>query len=589
MSQPIITRVFDLLIESIAKHDKSDVFASKIKGEWQKISAKDFIHSITQLSLGLLKIGIEKGDKIAVISESRPEWNIVDFAVQQVGAIGVPLYPNITVEDYKYIFNDANIKLIFVGDESLLRKAQEAAKEAPSVQEIYCFDKVLGGKFWKKILEKADNQDIEKLETIKSSIKTNDLLTIIYTSGTTGSPKGVMLSHQNLISNFESCRNNFPIDETCRALSFLPLNHVYERMVLYLYMSKGLSIYYAQNMATIAEDLRDVQPHIFTTVPRLLEKVYDKIVAKGYELSGTKRRIFLWALDLGLKYDPNETFSSWYHFQLKWSKKLVFSKWQEALGGNIRMICSGAAALQPRLARVFWAAGIPVSEGYGMTETSPVIATNQIMPLDLRIGTVGPIIDGTTVQIAEDGEILVKGPNVMLGYYNKPELTKEVIDNDGWLHTGDIGTLVEGKYLKITDRKKEIFKTSGGKYVAPQVLENKMKESAYIEQMVVVGESQKFPAALIIPEFAVILEWCKSQGIDYTSDAEMVKNQQVLKLIFNEIARFNKEFASYEQVKKFTLLPATWTVEGGEITPTLKPKRKAINAKYNDVIERMYE
>lgn len=589
MSQPTITRVFDLLTESIAKHDKSDVFASKVKGEWQRISAKDFIHSITQLSLGLLKIGIEKGDKIAVISESRPEWNIVDFAVQQAGAIGVPLYPNITVEDYKYIFNDASIKLVFVGDETLLRKAQEAAKEAPSLQEIYCFDKVLGGRFWKEISEKADNQNIDKLEAIKSSIDTNDLLTIIYTSGTTGSPKGVMLSHQNLISNFESCRNNFPIDETCRALSFLPLNHVYERMVLYLYMSKGLSIYYAQNMATIAEDLRDVRPHIFTTVPRLLEKVYDKIVAKGYELSGTKRRIFLWALGLGLKYDPNQTFGWWYNFQLKWAKKLVFSKWQEALGGNIRMICSGAAALQPRLARVFWAAGIPVSEGYGMTETSPVIATNQIMPLDLRIGTVGPIIDGTTVQIAEDGEILVKGPNVMMGYYNKPELTKEVIDHEGWLHTGDIGTLVEGKYLKITDRKKEIFKTSGGKYVAPQVLENKMKESTYIEQMIVVGESQKFPVALIIPEFAVIREWSKTQGIEYTSDTEMVKNQQVLKLIFNEIARFNKEFAPYEQIKKFTLLATPWTVEGGEITPTLKPKRKAINAKYNDVIERMYE
>jgi long-chain acyl-CoA synthetase len=354
-------------------------------------------------------------------------------------------------------------------------------------------------------------------------------------------------------------------------------------------MSKGLSIYYAQNMATIAEDLRDVQPHIFTTVPRLLEKVYDKIVAKGYELSGIKRRIFLWALNLGLNYDPNKTFGWWYNTQLKWAKKLVFNKWQEALGGNIRMICSGAAALQPRLARVFWAAGIPVSEGYGMTEASPVIATNRIKPLDLRIGTVGPIIDGTTVQIAEDGEILVKGPNIMLGYYNLPELTKEAIDQDGWLHTGDIGKLEEGKYLKITDRKKEIFKTSGGKYVAPQVLENKMKESLYIEQMMVVGESQKFPAALIVPEFTTIRDWCKSQGINYTSDVEMIKNQQVLKLIFGEIARFNKEFAPYEQVKKFTLLSTPWTVEGGEVTPTLKPKRKMINLKYKETIERMYE
>ncbi len=584
-----ITRIFDLLDQSLAKYNKSDVFGSKIKGEWQRISASSFIDSVTQLSLGLLKIGIEKGDKIAVISESRPEWNIVDFAVQQAGAIGVPLYPNITVDDYKYIFKDASIKLVFVGDESLLRKAQEAARDAPSVQEIYCFDKVLGGKHWQEISEKADNQDITALEVIKASIKTDDLLTIIYTSGTTGNPKGVMLSHRNIISNFLSCKDNYPIDETCRALSFLPLNHVYERMVLYMYMSLGTSIYYAQNMATIAEDLRDIQPHIFTTVPRLLEKVYDKIVAKGYEQSGTKRRVFLWALNLGLRFDPNQSFGWWYNLQLKWAKKLVFSKWQAALGGNIRMICSGAAALQPRLARVFWAAGIPVSEGYGMTETSPVIATNRILPLDLRIGTVGPIIDGTTVKIAEDGEILVKGPNVMMGYYNLPQLTKETIDPDGWLHTGDIGRFEEGKYLKITDRKKEIFKTSGGKYVAPQMIENKMKESVYIEQLMVVGESQKFPAALIIPEFAVIREWCKSQGIDYTSDVEMVRNQQILKLIFAEIAQFNKEFAPYEQVKKFVLLATPWTVEGGEVTPTLKPKRKAINAKYKDIIDGMYE
>jgi long-chain acyl-CoA synthetase len=352
-----MTRVFHLLDQSLAKYNKSDVFASKINGEWQRTSAKNFIDAVTQLSLGLLKIGVKKGDKIAVISESRPEWNIVDFAVQQVGAIGVPLYPNITVEDYKYIFNDAGIKLVFVGDADLLRKAQDAAKDAQSVQEIYSFDKIVGNNHWKEILEKADNQDIEKFDSIKSSIKSDDLLTIIYTSGTTGNPKGVMLSHQNLISNLESCRDNFPIDETCRALSFLPLNHVYERMVLYLYMSKGLSIYYAQNMATIAEDLRDVQPHIFTTVPRLLEKVYDKIVAKGYELNGLKRRIFLWALDVGLKYDPNQEFGVWYNFQLKWAKNLVFSKWQEALGGNIRLICSGAAALQPRLARVFLGCG----------------------------------------------------------------------------------------------------------------------------------------------------------------------------------------------------------------------------------------
>ena len=584
-----ITRVFDLLNERIAKYNKSDLFTSKIKGEWQPTSAKDFIDLVNQFSLGLLNIGVKKNDKIAIISESRTEWNIVDFGVQQVGAIGVPLYPNITVDDYRYIFNNAEIKLVFVGDESLLRKAQEAAKDAPTVQEIYCFDKILGSKHWSEVSEKTDSQAINKIEAIKATIKTDDLFTLIYTSGTTGNPKGVMLSHQNIISNFEACATYIPIDETCRALSFLPLNHIYERAVLYLYMSLGTSIYYAQNMATIAEDLREIKPQTFTTVPRLLEKVYDKIVAKGYEQSGTKRRVFLWALNLGLKYDPNQTFGWWYNFQLKWARKLVFNKWQEALGGNIRMICSGAAALQPRLARVFWAAGIPVSEGYGMTEASPVIAANRTIPLDLRIGTVGPVIDGTTVKIAEDGEILVKGPNVMMGYYHLPELTAETIDHEGWLHTGDIGRLEEGKYLKITDRKKEIFKTSGGKYVAPQVIENKMKESPYIESVMVVGESQKFPAALIIPEFSAIREWCKIQSIDYTYDAEMMKNQQVLKLIFGEIIRFNQEFAPHEQVKKFTLLSNPWTVEGGEITPTLKPKRKVINIKYKETIELMYE
>ena len=588
MSQPI-NRIFDLLTESIAKHNKPDTFASKIKGEWVKVSATDFINAVNQLSYGLLKLGVKKGDKIAIISESRPEWNIVDFGTQQVGAVSVPLYPNITVEDYKYIFHDADISYVFVGDETLLERAQEAAKDAKSIKTIYTFDKIKGANHWQEVSDTANNENQNKVEAIKASINSDDLLTLIYTSGTTGKPKGVMLSHRNIISDFEGCKDYFPIDPDCRALSFLPLNHVYERMVLYLYMRLGASIYYAQNMGTIAEDLKDVKPHIFTTVPRLLEKVYDKIVAKGYELGGLKRRIFLWALDLGLKYDPNIDFGWWYNQQLKLAQKLVFSKWQEALGGNIRMICSGAAALQPRLARVFWAAGIPVSEGYGMTESSPVIATNRVKPLDLRIGTVGPVIDGGTIKIADDGEILYKGPNVMIGYYNQPELTKEVIDKDGWLHTGDIGKLEEGKYLKITDRKKEIFKTSGGKYVAPQVLENKIKESVFVEQIMVVGESQKFPGALIVPEFAALKDWAKANNIAYTTDAEMVENHDVQKLINDEVHRFNKEFAPYEQVKKVKLLANPWTIENGEITPTLKPKRKVIVNKYKDLIDAMYE
>ncbi len=398
-----------------------------------------------------------------------------------------------------------------------------------------------------------------------------------------------MLSHRNLISNIEACSGNFPIDEHCRALSFLPLNHVYERMVLYLYMRLGVSIYYAQNIATIAEDLRDVRPHIFTTVPRLLEKIYDKIVAKGYEQTGLKRRIFLWALGIGLQYDPNKKYGWWYNKQLEWANKLVFSKWREALGDNLRMVNSGAAALQARLARVFWAAGIPIAEGYGMTESSPVIAVNRISPLDLRIGTVGPIIDGVTARIAEDGEILVKGENVMMGYYNQSELTKEVIDAEGWLHTGDIGVLEDGKYLKITDRKKEIFKTSGGKYIAPQMIENKLKESLFIEMVMVVGEGQKFPAALIIPEFMALREWCKSHNISYTSDYEMIDNEAIIKKIYEEVNILNKDFAQYERVKKIKLLASPWTVEGGEITPTLKPKRKVIMAKYKEAIDELFE
>jgi long-chain acyl-CoA synthetase len=588
MSQPI-TRIFDLLPESIAKYNKPDVFASKIKGEWVKISAHEFIDSINQLSYGLLKLGVKKGDKIAIISESRPEWNIVDFGIQQAGAVSVPLYPNITVEDYKYIFQDANISYVFVGDEALLERAQEAIKVAPSVKAIYTFDKIKGANNWKEVTDTASEENKATIETIKKSIKTDDLLTLIYTSGTTGKPKGVMLTHRNIISDFEGCKDYFPIDAECRALSFLPLNHVYERMVLYLYIRLGVSIYYAQNMGTIAEDLKDVKPQIFTTVPRLLEKVYDKIVATGYGLDGLKRRIFLWALDLGLQYDPNVSGGWLYNQQLKIARKLVFSKWQQALGGNIRMICSGAAALQPRLARVFWAAGIPVSEGYGMTEASPVIATNRVKPLDLRIGTVGPVIDGGMIKIADDGEILYKGPNVMAGYYNLPELTKEAIDADGWLHTGDIGTLVEGKFLKITDRKKEIFKTSGGKYLAPQVLENKIKESIYVEQIMVVGEGQKFPGALIIPEFVALKEWCKAHNIPFTSDADIANNHDVNKLLMDEVNRYNKEFAPYEQVKKIELLANPWTIENGEITPTLKPKRKVIMNKFKDLIEGMYE
>jgi long-chain acyl-CoA synthetase len=581
-------RVFDILPQFVAIHDKKDVFASKIAGEWIKYSAHEFIDLVNQTSLGLMKIGVKKGDKIAIISPNRPEWNIMDFGIQQVGAVSVPLYPNITVEDYQYIFKDADIKLIFVADEELLSKARQAAKVSETIEEIYTFDKVLGAKNWKEILQTVDSQSFIQIDLQKKQVEADDLLTLIYTSGTTGKPKGVMLSHQNLVSNIEATTDYFPLDNTCKALSFLPQCHVYERTAIYLYLRLGVSVYYAESMDTISENLREVKPEIFTTVPRLLEKVYDKIVAKGYELTGLKRKLFLWALDLGLKYEPNKNYGWWYRKQLELARKLVFSKWKEALGGNIRMICSGAAALQPRLSRIFWAAGIPVSEGYGMTETSPVISTTRIKPLDLRIGTVGTVISGVTVKIAEDGEILVKGPNVMQGYYKNPEQTAETIDAEGWLHTGDIGEFIDGRFLKITDRKKEIFKTSGGKYVAPQMVENVLKESNFIEQICVVGEGQKFPSALIVPSFDVLKEWSKIHKIDYTNDAQMIDNQEVIKKMYEEVEKLNARFAQYERVKKIALLPKIWTIESGEITPTLKPKRKVISTKYKAEIEKLY-
>jgi long-chain acyl-CoA synthetase len=581
-------RVFDILPQFVAIHDKKDVFASKIAGEWIKYSTHEFIDLVNQTSLGLMKIGVKKGDKIAIISPNRPEWNIMDFGIQQVGAVSVPLYPNITVEDYQYIFKDADIKLIFVADEELLSKARQAAKVSETIEEIYTFDKVLGAKNWKEILQTVDSQSFIQIDLQKKQVEADDLLTLIYTSGTTGKPKGVMLSHQNLVSNIEATTDYFPLDNTCKALSFLPQCHVYERTAIYLYLRLGVSVYYAESMDTISENLREVKPEIFTTVPRLLEKVYDKIVAKGYELTGLKRKLFLWALDLGLKYEPNKNYGWWYRKQLELARKLVFSKWKEALGGNIRMICSGAAALQPRLSRIFWAAGIPVSEGYGMTETSPVISTTRIKPLDLRIGTVGTVISGVTVKIAEDGEILVKGPNVMQGYYKNPEQTAETIDAEGWLHTGDIGEFIDGRFLKITDRKKEIFKTSGGKYVAPQMVENVLKESNFIEQICVVGEGQKFPSALIVPSFDVLKEWSKIHKIDYTNDAQMIDNQEVIKKMYEEVEKLNARFAQYERVKKIALLPKIWTIESGEITPTLKPKRKVISTKYKAEIEKLY-
>ena len=582
------TRVFDLLPLHVERYNKEDALSSKINGQWVKHSSQDVLNQANKVSLGLMALGIRKGDKVAIISPNRPEWNFIDFGIQQLGAVSVPMYPTITEEDYRYIFSDAEVKLVFVADENLYSRVQSAIKNLTGIQEVYTFNRVAGAKHWTEIRDLTNNGHEEQLGLYRAEVDPEDLLTLIYTSGTTGNPKGVMLTHRNLMSNVEASVPNVPVDHTGRALSFLPMCHIYERMCIYLYMRSGISVYYAESMDTIGENLKEVKPHVFTTVPRLLEKVYDKIVNKGYELTGVKKKLFFWALNLGLKYDPNLDQGPWYNAQLKLANNLIFNKWREALGGNIKLISSGAAALQPRLTRVFWAAGIPVVEGYGLTETSPVVSTSRIEPENIRVGCVGKIIDGVEVKIADDGEILVKGPNVMKGYYNKPQLTAEVMDEEGWFHTGDIGELVEGQFLKITDRKKEMFKTSGGKYIAPQLIENKLKESALIEQAMVVGDGQKFPSVLLVPSFSALQEWAKAQELTYTSDVDMITKAEVLNKFQKELDSFNEQFAQYERVKKFALLPVLWGIEGGEMTPTLKLKRKNIHAKYKDHIDRMY-
>jgi long-chain acyl-CoA synthetase len=583
-----VKRLFDLLPYQLQRNPKKDSLANKVDGKWVTYSTQEVIDIVNQVSLGLLKAGIKKDDKVALISPNRPEWNFIDLGVQQLGAILVPIYPTVTEDDFKFIFNDAEVKIVFVENADLYGKAKNAADQVPGVQEIYSFFEIPGVKNWKELTKAGATGNVADLEPHKNAVQTSDVLTLIYTSGTTGTPKGVMITHANIISNYQACIPLMPVNSTHRALSFLPMCHIYERMLGYLYMAVGVSIYYAESMETIGDNLKEVKPDMFTTVPRLLEKVYDKIVNKGAELTGIKKALFFWALNLGLRYNLQGGNGFFYDLQLKLANKLIFSKWREALGGNIKAIVSGSAPLQPRLARVFWAAKIPVMEGYGLTETSPVISVNRCQPEHNRIGTVGPLIPGVEVKIAPDGEILTRGPHIMKGYYKRPDLTEQVIDQEGWFHTGDIGEFVEGMYLKITDRKKEMFKTSGGKYVAPQLIENKFKESRFIEQIMVVGDGQKFPAALIVPSFEVWKKWCELKNISYTSDAEMVKHPAVLERMQKEVDEYNSHFAQYEKIKKFVLMPRLWTINDGELTPTLKVKRKIILNKSSDLIEELY-
>jgi len=581
-------RLFDLLHHLKTMPPKPDALAAKENGEWRKYSTQEYIDTVNALSYAFMDIGIQPGDKIGLISNNRPEWNFVDYACLQTGSINTPLYPTISEHDLTHIIADAGIKYFFVANEEMYAKVKACSANS-GIKEIFCFSKVEGTRCLEDLVEIGKKTPREKeLEVIKASIKNTDLATLIYTSGTTGNPKGVMLSHKNFVSNVLACKDLCPFQLYWRALSFLPLNHVYERMLSYLYISRGMSVYYAESLDKIADNLKEVKPHIFVTVPRLLEKVYEKIVTTGSQLTGVKKALFFWALNLGLRYKQHGENGWFYEYQLNIANKLIFSKWREALGGNIVGIVSGGSALQLPLAKVFHAARIKVLEGYGLTETSPVIAVNNYSDENIMIGTVGPVISNVQLKFSEDGEICVKGPNVMLGYYNHPEITAEVIDKEGWFHTGDIGVLVDNKFLKITDRKKEMFKTSGGKYITPQITENKLKESRFIEQVMVIGENEKFPAAFIVPSFTFLKGWCVKHNVKFTTNEEMIKNEQIKTRIMKEVEHVNLDLAQYEKIKKIELLAHEWTVEKGEMTPKLSLKRKIILAANKAAYDAIY-
>jgi long-chain acyl-CoA synthetase len=592
------SRLFDCLTNQLEHFPQEDMLAAKENGVWRKYSTAKVQEMVNQLSAGLLSLGIsgndmstEGRDKIAILSANRPEWVILDLAVQQIGAVLVPIYPTLNASELEFVLNDAQVKLVFVNNTELHEKVAGMRHNVPSLREIYTFNQVPGAHNWQEVLDAGVPEYLQQVKPIADKIRPEDLVTIIYTSGTTGTPKGVMLSHNNVASNVaDSSAILPPGGENLRSLSFLPLNHIFERMVTYLYLFNGISIYYAENLESIGDNLKEVKPHMFTTVPRLLEKVYERIMEKGAALSGIKKKLFDWAVNVGSRYDINKSLGFGYNLQLSLANKLIFNKWREGLGGEIKCIVTGAAACQVRLLKVFTAARIPIMEGYGLTETSPVISVNRYDVSERKFGTVGPVIKNIEVKLAEDGEICCKGPNVMMGYYKRPDLTDECV-KDGWFHTGDIGVWEEyqGKrFLKITDRKKEIFKTSGGKYVAPQPIENKMKESNFIEQMMVVGPERKFAGALIVPSFTNLKAWCAEHQVTENDPKALINHPRINDLYREIVEQFNESFNHVEQIKKFELLPAEWTVDGGELTPTLKLKRKVIMEKYRDIIERIY-
>lgn len=588
-----ITRLFDFPYHQLEKYNLSDALVTKYNGEWIKTSTQEYLDKANTISRALIRLGVQKNDKIAVISSNnRTEWHICDTGVLQTGAQNVPIYPTITSEDYEYILNHSESSYCFVSDQEVFDKLNAIKNNVPTLKDIYSYDdNVKGCKSWKELLELGNdksNQDV--VEDRKNNVATTDLATIIYTSGTTGRPKGVMLTHQNIVSDVLLSSPRVPLRSgDSIALSFLPICHIFERMLTYLYQYFGVSIYFAESIEKISDNLKEVKPHVMSVVPRLLEKVYDKIYAKGADLTGIKKKLFFWALDLGMDYKPYGENGFFYEFKLKIARKIIFSKWKEGLGGRLELLVCGSAALQTRLSKVFCAANIPVMEGYGLTETSPVISVNDMRDYGFRVGTVGKVLEGIEVKIADDGEILCKGPNVMVGYYKDEEKTKEVINNDGYFHTGDIGEVDADGFLKITDRKKEMFKTSGGKYVAPQILENAFKQSRFIEQIMVIGDGEKMPAAFIQPNFDFIKDWASRKKLDIGQTNEaIVANKDVIARFQEEIDEANEKFGNWEKVKRFELTPDLWSIEGGHLTPTMKLKRKIIVEKYKNLYAKIY-
>ena len=582
-------RLFDFAYYALKNHPRPDALNTKVKGEWHSLSTQEYIDKAESLARGLIELGVQPGDKIAIIStNNRTEWNICDQAILSVGAIDVPVYPTITPEDYEFIFNDAEVKYCFLSDEDLFKKVDAIKDKVPSLKNIYSFEPIKGCDSWDNVFMSTKEKNQKELASRMKVVKPEELATLIYTSGTTGTPKGVMLSHNNITQNALAASERLPVDPVAKGLSFLPLCHSYERVMVYVYMKTGVGTYYAESLETIGDNLREVHPEVFSAVPRLLEKVFDRIMDKGKGLTGVKKILFFWAVGLAEKYE-HEGKSSLYYFQLKLARKIIFSKWKEALGGKVLAIASGAAALNPKLAKIFAGAGVNIQEGYGLTETSPVLTVNLPTGHGHVLGTVGTPLKGVELKLDTDGEILAKGPNVMMGYYGRPDLTAEVMTEDGWFRTGDIGEILDGGYLRITDRKKEIFKTSGGKYIAPQNMENVFKESPFIEQCMVAGENEKFPVLLVQANFEFLKKWCKGKNIDYTTDEKIIQNQMVIDRIQKEIDLKNESFAKWEQVKKTYLSPDLWTIPAGHLTPTMKLRRKPILSMYSESYESLFK